>query len=128
MSLNQDSHAVKVARAHVDAWSEHDFDTARKGLAASVHVVATTTKPVMPETDTTGVDAYMQGLEAFAQAVVPGSARLIASTGDDHNALLMLTAEADFGAGKIPLPAARLYLIDDADKIKVEHVVFLIPD
>jgi len=64
------------------------------------------------------------GLIQFAQAVVPGSARIIASTGDDRNALIMLTVEADFGAAKVTLPGSRLYLIDDDSKIKSEHVVF----
>jgi hypothetical protein len=128
MSNNDESHAVTIARAHVEAWSEHDLETARRGLAPEVKVTATTTKPVMPDTNTIGADAYMRGLAAFVQAVVPGSARIIASTGDDHNALLMLTVEANFGAGPVTLPAARLYLIDDSDKIEAEQVVFLIPD
>jgi hypothetical protein len=55
---------------------------------------------------------------------VPGSARVIASVGDERNARLMLTVEADFGGGKVTLPAARLYLLDEAEKIKVEQVVF----
>jgi hypothetical protein len=78
----------------------------------------------MPATDLTGIDNYMQGLKEFAQAVVPGSAREIASVGDERNALLMLTVEADFGAGMVTLPAARLYLFDEDDKIKVEQVIF----
>jgi hypothetical protein len=41
----------------------------------------------------------MNGLIEFAQAVVPGSARVIASVGDEQNALVMPTVEADFGAG-----------------------------
>jgi hypothetical protein len=28
------------------------------------------------------------------------------------------------GAGKKTLPGARLYLLDDNDKIKTEHVIF----
>jgi hypothetical protein len=55
---------------------------------------------------------------------VPGSARVLASVGDDRNALLMLTVDADFGRRKVTLPAARLYLLDEDDKIKVEQVVF----
>jgi hypothetical protein len=51
----------------------------------------------------------MNGLIEFAQAVVPGSARVIASVSNEQNALLMLTVEADFGAGPVTLPAARLY-------------------
>jgi hypothetical protein len=85
-------------------------------------------KPGVPDTNSAGIDAYMRGLKAFAQAVVAGSAREIASLGDERNALLMLTVEADLGGGKVTLPAARLYLLDEADEIKVEQVVFLVPD
>ena len=55
---------------------------------------------------------------------MPGSLRVLASTGDERNALLMLTVQADFGAGKVTLPGARLYLLDENDKIKTEHVIF----
>jgi hypothetical protein len=116
--------AVAVAVAHVEAWTNHDFDTARNGLAPGVRLTATTTQPMPPATDLTGADDYMIGLTQFAQAVVPGSLHILASTGDEHNALLMLTVEADFGAGKATLPGARLYLLDENNKIKTEHVIF----
>src|SRR5258707_242429 len=64
--------AVAIARAHVEAWSNHDFAAARNGLAPDVRVTATTTQPFPPATDLTGVDNYMVGLTQFAQAVVPG--------------------------------------------------------
>lgn len=124
MSAQQESPAVAIARAHVEAWSNHDFDTARSGLASDVRVTATTTQPVPPATDLTGADNYMTGLIQFAQAVVPGSLRILASGGDERNALLMLTVEADFGAAKATLPGARLYLLDENGKIKTEHVIF----
>jgi hypothetical protein len=124
MSTHDEPQAVAIARAHVEAWSTHDFDTARSGLAPDVHVTATTTQPYPPATDLTGVDDYMVGLTQFAQAVVPGSLRLLSSVGDDHNALLMLTVEADFGAAKATLPGARLYLVDENGKIKTEQVIF----
>jgi hypothetical protein len=120
-----ESSAVSVARAHVEAWSNHNFETARKSLAEDVHVTVTTTQPIMPNTDTVGVDKYMEGLVKFAQAVEPGSARVIGSIGDEHNALLMLTVKASFGPGpKLTLPAARLYLLDENRKIKAEQVIF----
>ena len=50
--------------------------------------------------------------------------RILHSTGDERNALLMLTVEADFGAGRATLPGARLYLLDDNNKIQTEHVIF----
>jgi hypothetical protein len=124
MTVRTESPAVAVARAHVEAWSNHDFDTARKGLAPDVKVTATTTLPVMQATDLTGVDDYMVGLTSFAQAVVPGSARITASVGDERNALLTLTVEADLGTGPMTLPGARLYLLDENDKICAEQVIF----
>ena len=124
MSAPTESPAVAVARAHVEAWSNHDYDAARSRLAPDVHVTAITTMPSPPPTDLTGADDYMTGLIQFAQAVVPGSARIIASTGDDRNALIMLTVQADLGAGTVTLPGSRLYLLDQDSKIKSEHVVF----
>jgi hypothetical protein len=124
MSAPHESPAVAVARAHIEAWSNHDYDTARSELASDVHITAITTMPFPPPTDLTGADEYMTGLIQFAQAVVSGSARVIASTGDDRNALIMLTVQADFGAGQVTLPGSRLYLLDDDSKIKSEHVVF----
>src|SRR5919197_620985 len=124
MAAQHQSPAVAIARAHVEAWSNHDFDTARGGMAPADRVTATTTQPTPPATDLTGADDYMVGLTQFAQAVVPGSLRILASAGDQHNAPLMLTVEVDFGAGKATLPGARLYLLDEHDKIKTEHVIF----
>jgi hypothetical protein len=124
MSAQPESPAVAIARAHVEAWSNHDFDIARRGLAPDVKVTAVTTQPMPPPTDLTGADDYMIGLTQFAEAVVPGSLRILASAGDERNALLMLTVEADFGGGKATLPGARLYLLDENNKIKTEHVVF----
>ena len=126
MSAQQQSTAVAIARAHIEAWSNHDFDAARSALAPDVRVTAVTTQPVMPPTDLTGADDYMTGLTQFARGVVPGSLNILAATGDDHNALLMLTVQAVFGAGAptMTLPAARLYLLDETGKIKSEQVIF----
>lgn len=124
MSAQNESPAVAIARAHAEAWSNHDFETARDGLASDVRVTSTTTQPIMEPTELTGADAYMVGLTMFAQAVTPGSLRIIASVGDKRNALLLTTVEADLGAGKATLPGARLYLLDDDNKIKSEQVIF----
>ncbi len=127
----QESPAVAVARAHAEAWSNHDWDKARKMLAPNVHVTTTTTQPNIAATDLTGIDNYMDGLIKFAQAVEPGSARVIASVGDERNSLILLTARAAVGPGgaKVTLPAARLALLDENNKIKAEQVVFFaIPD
>ena len=128
MSLQQQSPAVAAALAHIEAWSNRDWETARSMLARDVTVSATTTQPIMPATNLSGADAYMDGLEKFATSIVPGSLQVNASVGDDRNALLMLTVQAGFGPGgaQVPLPGARLYLFDDEGKIKAEQVVFFV--
>ena len=128
MPVQQEPTAVAVARAHVEAWSNHDFDTARSMLAHDVQVTATPTDPALPQTDLTGASNYMAGLIAYAQPIVPGSVRILASTGGERNALLTLTmtmAGGPFGTGATA-PCARLYLLDDNDKIKTEHVIFCV--
>src|SRR5262249_5572543 len=109
-----------------EAWSNHDWEKARQSLPADLHITATTTQQIMAPTDLKGIDNYMDGLTKFAGAVVPGSVHVIASVGDERNALLMLTVKAAFGPGgsAVTLPAARLYLLDENGKIKVEQVVF----
>jgi hypothetical protein len=39
----QDSPAVKIALAHIDAWSRHDWDKTKEMLAPNVHAVVTST-------------------------------------------------------------------------------------
>jgi hypothetical protein len=126
MSAQSESPAVAIARAHVEAWGRHDFDTARSMLAPDVRVRVTTTAPYPPDTDLTGAEEYMEGLRAYAGPIVPGSVRVLASTGDDRNALLLLSlsmAGGPFGEGTTA-PCARLYLTDDNGKIMAEQVVF----
>ena len=124
MAVRSDSPAVKVARAHTHAWDQRDMEAARAALADGVHITVTTTMPGAPAVDTVGVDDYMVGLEFFANACTPGSLKEIAAIGDDRNALLLVTVEADFGFGKTMSPGARLYLLDENDKISAEQVVF----
>src|SRR5262249_18995405 len=126
MPLQPDSPAVALARAHAEAWSNHDWDAVRKMLAPDVHVTHTTAKPFPQHTDTTRAYAYMEGLPAFAQAVEPGSAKVLASLGDERNSLIMLTVRAALGPGgpRVTVPAARLALLDEDNRIKAEQVVF----
>jgi hypothetical protein len=131
MPIHQESSAVALAHAHAEAWSNHDWDTARKMLAPNVHITAMTTQPLIDPTDTIGIDDYMAGLIQFAQAIEPGSARVIASVGDERNSLILLTVRVAFGpdGAKVTLPAARLALFDENQKIKKEQVVFFaVPD
>ena len=128
MSTQQNSTAIAVARAHVEAWANHDYDKARESLAPDVHVTATSVDPGLPVTDLTGVDDYMQGLVQFAQGVLPGTTIVSKSVGDETRALLQLTSRVKFGpdAPEMTLEGARLYLLDEEQKIKHEQVIFFV--
>ena len=124
MALDKNSPAVKVANAHVRAWSTHDWQASEDALAPEVKVQVITTGPFPPPVNTVGVADYMAGLHAFADTVIPGSLKELAAVGDDRNALVLMTVDADFGGGPVTLPGARLYLLDDNGKIAHEQVVF----
>jgi hypothetical protein len=125
MSQTPDSRAVKLARAHVEAWAHKDFDTARNGLATDVTAAQSSTMPDIPRHDLTGVEDYMQGLIMFAQSIVPGSVRVTDSNGDDSCALLMVTTPVDGPPfGKLTIHNARLYRFDEDDRLAAEQVIF----
>lgn len=123
-----ESRAVNVALAHINAWSNHNYNEARRYLSDDVHVSVSTTQPLMPATDTIGINEYMDGLTKFGQIVVPGSAQIKSSSGDDQNALITVTVKVTMSPGGplVPLVGARLYSIDDKGKIKAERVIFCV--
>jgi ketosteroid isomerase-like protein len=127
MPSQHESPALRVARAHVDAWSRKDWATARSLLSPDVHVTATHNGPYPPPTDLTGADDYMKGLVAFAEPIVAGSVRELAGAGDDRNALITLDLQAAFDPSgpAVAAPCARLYLVENG-KIKTEQVVFYV--
>ena len=128
MSSQQDPTAVAVARAHVEAWGGHDYDAAQASVAPDVHVVVTSFDPAAPTVDTTGIDDYMQGMLQFGQAVLPGTSRVNAAIGDDTRALLQVTSRVQFGpdAPEMTLHGARLYRLDENQKIDDEQVIFFV--
>jgi len=77
-------------KAHADTSDAERTTFQREYLALNdapdVHVRATTTQPVMKDTDLTGADDYMHGLKEFAQGVLPASLDVNASLGDERNA------------------------------------------
>jgi hypothetical protein len=124
--VTRSSKAVDLALAHCEAWSNHDWDRARKALSDEVKVTATTTMPGAPETVLDGPDAYMEGLQAFAGMVVPGTLQVNAGVGDARNALVQVTVDTDGPPfGPLTLHGARLYRFDDNDKIEEEQVIFV---
>ena len=128
MSSQQDPTAVAIARAHVEAWGSHDYDSARASLAPEVHVTVTSVDPVAPKVDTAGIEEYVQGLIQFGQAVLPGTSRVDSAVGDDTRALLRVTSRVKFGpdAPEMTLHGARLYRLDDNQKIDDEQVIFFV--
>ena len=128
MSSQQEPTAVAVARAHVDAWGVHDYGVARGALAPEVHVIVTSVDPNSPQVDTTGADPYMDGLIQFGQAVLPGTTRVISASGDGARALLQVSSRVKFGpdAPEMTVEGARLYRLDESQKIIEERVIFFV--
>ena len=115
-----ESRAVALARAHLEAWTNHDFDTVRGNLAKDVQFFS-------PAANLVGIDEYMdapRGLTQFARQVVPGSLRIFATRGDERNALIMYEVSTEGGPiGSKIFPSAQTWLLDDNGKIKVERIV-----
>src|SRR5579864_6842726 len=99
-----DAPAVTLARAHLEAWTNHDLDAARGNLAADVRFYS-------PAANLVGIDEYMdapRGLAQFARQVVPGSLRVIAAMGDARNALIMYVVATEGGPiGSKLFPSAQ---------------------
>ncbi len=115
-----ESRAVALARAHLEAWTNHDFDTARGNLAKDVQFFS-------PAANLVGIDEYMdapRGLTQFAKQVVPGSLRIIAAMGDERNALIMYEVSTEGGPiGSKVFPSAQTWLLAENGKIKVERII-----
>jgi len=115
-----ESKAVALARAHLEAWTNHDIETARRNLAPDVEFFS-------PAGRLVGVDEYMdapRGLAQFARQVVPGSLRVIAASGDDRNALIMYEVDTEGGPiGAKTFPSAQTWVLDDDGKIKLERII-----
>jgi ketosteroid isomerase-like protein len=121
----KDSPAVALARAHIEAWSNHDLEVARANLAEDVTFFS-------PAANLAGIEEYMdapRGLTQFAKHVVPGSLRVIAAMGDERNALIMYQVDTE-GApfGSKTFPSAQTWLLDANGKIKVERIIsYVVP-
>jgi hypothetical protein len=122
MLINQDSPAAAVARAHVEAFTNHDFETARSLLAEDVHFTLLNTEPDRPNlVGGIGVEQFMELLTQ--QPLTPGSAQFISSVGDERHALLLVSVKADIGGVPLTIFPGRHYLLDDKGRIKTEQVV-----
>jgi len=119
----QDPTAITIARAHINAWGNHDWEKTRELLAPDVHAVVTTTQPMKATAELTGIDAYMGPKIKAAQLIEPGSVHEISAIGDERNALILVTMRIGLGPGGTMVTMARaiLYLLDENKKIKEER-------
>ena len=116
MSFTAESQAVAFVRAHMEAYSSKDLDTARGNVADDVEWHGN-------EQSTVGLEAYMEGLAAYVAMLEPGSMRVIGTSGDERHAMIMV----EHTVGGQPFPSARTIELDENGKIKVERVVFFLP-
>jgi quinoprotein glucose dehydrogenase len=124
----RDSTAVTIARAHINAWTHHDWEKTRELLAPDVHAVVTTTQPMKAAVELTGIDAYMEPKVKAAQLIEPESIHEISAIGDERNALILMTFRIGLGPGgaMVTMTRAILYLLDENQKIKEERDEYFI--
>jgi SnoaL-like domain len=118
------SKAVEIAIQHVEAFSNHDYETARSLLADDVHFPLITSIPGFPNpSEGNGVEAFMKALSS-GNTLIPGSLQVIHSIGDDHQALITVSVKGTLPTQEpITLLAARHYLLDANEKITNELVI-----
>jgi hypothetical protein len=124
----QNSRAIRVARAHIDAWSHHDWDKTRELLAPDVHAWVTSTQADFGTAELTGTNAYMEPKIKAAHLVEPGSVHEISAIGDERNALILVTFRIGLGPGGTMVTMARscLYLLDENERITEERDAFYV--
>ncbi|WP_236037895.1 nuclear transport factor 2 family protein [Ktedonobacter robiniae] len=124
----QESTAVTIARAHINAWSHQDWEKTRELVAPNVHVVATSTQSMLPGGEASGIDNYMERLIKTVQFIEPGSVQVISAIGDERNALVLETLRIGLGPGgtMVTLARASLYLLDESKKIIEERDEFCV--
>ncbi len=80
--MTEHSTPVAIARAFTEAWTSGDLDTAARYVAEDVVFDG-------PLGHVEGKHAYLEGLKGLAQAVDLTGARVLATFGDEAQALIM---------------------------------------
>ena len=124
-TVSSQSKAVEIAIQHVEAFSNHDFETARSLLADDVHFILITSIPGFPNpVEGNGVEEFMKALTSGNTLIIPGSLQVIHSIGDEHQALITVSVKGTLPTQEpITLLAARHYMIDEHGKITNELVI-----
>jgi len=123
-TVSSQSKAVEIAIQHVEAFSNHDYETARSLLADDVHFLLIGSIPGFPNSvEGHGVEEFMKTLTS-GNTLIPGSLQVLHSIGDEHQALITVSVKGTLPTQEpITLLAARHYMIDEHDKIKNELVI-----
>jgi hypothetical protein len=127
-TIMQDSPAVKVALAHIEAWSHHNWEQTRAMLAPDVHALVTSTQREIGTNEFTGIDKYMALKTKAASLVEPDSVHVLGAVGDENTALTLVTFRIAMGPSGSLVTMARscLYLLDEHKKIKDERDSFFV--
>src|SRR5260370_9424029 len=118
------SKAAAVAVKHIEAVTNHDYETARNVLADDVHFILINAIPGFPSPfEGNGIEEFMKAISSD-NSLIPGSLKVLESIGDDHQALIVVTVNTtSASAGKTTLLAARHYIINNSEKITNEQVI-----
>ena len=127
-TIMQNSPAVKVALAHIEAWSHHDWDKTRAMLAPDVHALITSTQREIGTNEFTGIDKYMALKTRAASLVEPESVQVLGTVGDEDTALTLIIFKIAMGPNGSLVTMARscLYLLAENKKIKDERDSFFV--
>jgi ketosteroid isomerase-like protein len=125
--MNNDSSpskAAEIAIQHVEALSNHDYETARSLLADDVHFILITSIPGFPTPlEGNGGEDFVKTLSS-GNTLIPGSFQVIHSIGDAHQALITVSVKGTLPTQEsITLLAAGHYMIDEHEKITNELVI-----
>ena len=118
------SKAVAIAMKHVEAFSNHEYETARSFLADDVHFILIGSIPGFPNpVEGNGVEEFMKRLTS-RNMLIPGSLQVLHSIGDDHQAFITVSVKGILPTQEpMTLLAARHSMIDENEKITNELVI-----
>jgi len=125
----QISKAVTIALNHINAWSRHDWETTREQISDDIHALVTNTQPDFARiAEISGADEYMTRKMKSARQIAPGSVRVIATFGDEKNAMVLVTFKIGLGPSGSMVTMARscLYSVDEHNRIREERDQFLL--